>query len=168
MNPIKITAIGRAGHAVLAHLHGHPTPAIALDHPLDLKAVSAPKTRDDLATHIRLALAATAAEMNFASLPSTHISEEREEVLRAIELAERLGGGHPIDILETQLDHTLATLRSPKVWHSIRTLGAAVLRCPRGEMPAERVRHVIRQALADNKGPNWNSAGHPRRITVRP
>jgi hypothetical protein len=166
MNQVKLTAIGRSGHAVLSHLHRLPVSAIRLYEPLDLKAASRPKTRDQIEDHIRVALAAPAAEMHYASLPATHLSDEREEVLHAIGLAERIDAHRPIDILEEQLDHTLACLRSPRVWHSVKHLCGALLRSPRGEMDGARVERVVREGLADVAGADFSKPPHPRRVHV--
>jgi hypothetical protein len=165
MNQTKLTAIGRAGHAIVAHLHRHPVKAIELDKPLELSAPIA-ATRAGLEDHIRVALAAPAAEMHYASLPTTHLSDDRAEVLHAIGLAEKIDPRRPIDVLEDQLDHTLACLRSPRVWHAVKYLGGALLRCPRGEMDGARVERVIREGLADLAGADFSKPAQPRRIYV--
>jgi hypothetical protein len=165
LNHIKLTAIGRAGLSVVAHLHQHPVKDIALGKPIDLSGPQ-PKTRDEIEDHIRVALAARAAEMHYASLPTTHLSDEREEVLHAISLAEKIDPHRPVDILEEQLDHTLACLRSPRVWHSVKYLGGALLRSPRGEMDGVRVERVICEGLADLAGADFSKPAQPRRIYI--
>jgi hypothetical protein len=165
MNQVKLTAIGRAGHAVVAHLHRHPVRGIAVQKPLELSSPVA-ATRAGLEDHIRVALAAPAAEMHYAALPTTHLSDDRAEVLHAIGLAEKIDPQRPIDVLEEQLDHTLACLRSPRVWHAVKYLGGVLLRSPRGEMDGTRVQHVIRDGLADIAGADFSKPTHPRKVYV--
>jgi hypothetical protein len=166
MNHIELTAIGRSGHAVLSHLHRLPVSAIRLYEPLDLKAASRPKTRDEIEDRVRIALAAPAAEMHYASLPTTHLSDEREEVLHAIDLAEKIDPHRPVDVLEEQLDHTLACLRSPRVWHAVKYLGGALLRSARGEMEGARVERVICEGFDDLAGTDFSKPAHPRRLHI--
>jgi hypothetical protein len=166
MNHVKLTAIGRSGHAVVAHLHQHPGRDIVLDKPIDLSG-PAPKTRDEIEDHIRIALAAPAAMTHYSSAPmTTFFHDESPETLHAIRLAEQIDPHRPIDILEEQLDHTLACLRSPRVWHSVKHLCGALLRSPRGEMDGGRVERVVREGLADVAGADFSKPPHPRRIYV--
>jgi hypothetical protein len=166
MNHIKITAIGHAGHAVVAHLHRHPVRDIALDKPIDLSGPR-PRTRDEIEDHIRVALAAPAAMTHFTQEPTTtYFHDESQETLHAIRLAEQIDPKEPIPHVERCLDDTLACLRSPRVWHSVRYLCGALLRSPRGEMDGARVERVIREGLADLAGTDFSKPAYPRRVYI--
>jgi hypothetical protein len=61
----RAIAHGRAAHSVLRWLHsrGRDVPAVSLHQPVKLDDEPAPRNRDQIEDHIRLALAVPAAEM---------------------------------------------------------------------------------------------------------
>jgi hypothetical protein len=148
----RARAHGAAAHAVLTWLNGREVEPVTMRAPSSddnagiADASLAPRNEAELREAIRIALAAPAGEMIHLGRDTGHIDLANHHVERAALLACRLGGaGDPIDELEHELDDVLATLQSPRVWHGVRRLAAAL--CDHGSLSGATAATVIRGAM---------------------
>jgi hypothetical protein len=163
----RAIAHGRAAHATMRWLHGKPLRGVSLTRPIDHAADPAPCDRDQIEEAIRLALAAGAGEMLHLGAPPTHLQHETPGVANALRLARKVPGCDPVDVIEEQLDHVCACLRSPKVRHTVAVLADALLKAPRGELTGDDAARVIARAVRERPAADGGAA-HPRVIYVTP
>jgi hypothetical protein len=160
----RARAHGRASHAVLSWLHGRPVRGLSPRRPIDHGADPAPRDREGLEEAIRLALAGAAGEMIHLGVDTAHFQHDTPGVAEALGLARKLPGRDPVDTLEEQLDAVEATLRSPRVWHAVQRLAAAL--SERSSLDGATAAGVIKSALLNGAGAEIEP--HPRAIHIVP
>jgi hypothetical protein len=150
----RAQAHGIAAHATMSWLHGRPVPGISMHRRIDHGAVPAPKTRGEAEEAIRLLLCVVAAEMIVLRATTAHFEIDRAEVLAAQLLACRFpGAGDGVTVLERELDATLASLTSPRIWKTIRKLASSLLNLR--QISPHATKELIKTALlgVDDPGP---------------
>jgi len=146
MKTDRVVAHGRASHATLSWLHGRRVKSLSMSDAPQHFGVPDPKEREHVEQACRLLLSVPLGEQLAAGGTATeHLTIDRPEVRRAIELAKRLGPGDPVDHLEIVYDNLHATLASPKIWSGICALASALLR--HRTMSGERVDAVLKGAM---------------------
>jgi hypothetical protein len=161
----RALAHGKAAREVLAWLHGRKVRAISM-RAEGAGAEPEPRTDEEIREHIRCHLAAPAARMiHEGGTPETHVDLADPDVERAALLACRLpGAGDPVGHMERELDDVLATLKSPRVWHAVRQLAAAL--SERSSLDGATAAGVIKSALLNGAGAEIEP--HPRAIHIVP
>jgi hypothetical protein len=155
------TRAGHAAHATMRWLHGRPVRGVSLQRPIDHAEDPAPRDREGAEEAIRLALAAGAGEMIHLGAEATHLSADRHDVQAAMRHAASLPGD-PVDHLERELDSVLATLRSPRVWHAVQRLAAAL--GEHRQLDGATSAALIKSAILSGAGANIEP--HPRTVRL--
>jgi hypothetical protein len=146
MSNDRTVAHGRSAHATLAWLHGRRVKSVSMNDAPQHFGVPDPKEREHVEEACRLLLSVPLGEQLAAGgSAAEHITADRPEVRRALELCRRLGPGHPVDHLEPIYENLHATLASPKVWAGISALASALLKYR--TMSGERVGAVLHGAM---------------------
>jgi hypothetical protein len=130
-------------------LHGRSVSDTSISREIDHGAEPVPRDREEVEAHIRMALAPAVGEMIHLGADARHLSADRPDVKRALELARKLGDGDPVDRLEPVFHDLHATLASPRIRHAVRAIAGVLTRTPGGTMDAERVKAVIVEAVRD-------------------
>jgi hypothetical protein len=161
----KVRAHGRSAHATLAWLSGRRVKSLSLNDAPQHFGVPDPKEREQVEEACRLLLSVPLGEQLAAGgSAAEHITADRPEVRRALDLAKRLGPGHPVDQLEPIYSDLHSTFSSPRIWHCVTRLADALLR--HRAMSGERVAAVLKAAMADHRAAGFSPAPMTRKVYV--
>jgi hypothetical protein len=167
MSSDRVKSHGRSAHATLSWLHGRRVKSLSMFAEPSHFGVPDPQQREHVEQACRLLLSVPVGEQLAAGGSAVeHITPERQEVRRALELAKRLELGDPVDHLERVYDDLHASLVSPKIWHCVTRLADTL--CKERLMCGERCASVLRAAMIDRTPPKFGPAPVTRRITVVP
>jgi hypothetical protein len=161
----RMKSHGRAAWATLGWLHGRRPKEVSMFSEPTRFGVPDPQQREHVEEACRLLLSVPLGEQLVAGgTAAEHITAERREVRRALEVAGRLGPGHPVDNLERIYDDLHATLVSPKIWHCTTRLAETLVK--ERLLSGERCASVLKAAMVDRRAAKFGPAPATRRITV--
>jgi hypothetical protein len=167
MSTDRALAHGRAAHAALAYLNGRRVKSVSMSDPPVHFGMPEPKTRQQAQEAIRLLLApSVGAMLHVGGEPRDHVTREKPEVAKAIELAGRLpGDGDAVDKIEPVYESLLDTLGSPRIWAGVSALAAALLAYR--AIPGERAAKILADGMSGRSTKAAAKLPAPtRRITI--